>query len=425
MRAALWLMALFAIAVATALFAGNNPGTVTLFWSPHRIDLSLNFFLLLLAGVFLMLHLAMRAMSALMRIPQQARRWRLLQKERAMHTALLDSLSHLVSGRFIRARKAAELVVSLEESLLGSGEKLAYSARLRTLAHLVAAEGAHALQDRVVRDAHFAQALEDATVPDAHEAREGVQLRRARWALDDRDAHTATQWLDQLPVGASRRTVALRMRFRAARQAGQPLVALESARLLTKHRAFTEAAGKSIARGLAVELIRSTHDAVQIQRVWDALEKAEKQIPDVAFEAAERLVILGGDAAVSRRWVLPVWESMVSGPDALALPQRIRLARVLERGFDAPGGAPDAEWLNRIETAQMGNPRDAVLQYLAGVVCMRLSLWGKAQQLLKQSLSLSQESELRRDAWLALAQMADQRQDVQVAAQAYREAAKK
>ena len=159
MRAALWLMALFAIAVATALFAGNNPGTVTLFWSPHRIDLSLNFFLLLLAGVFLMLHLAMRAMSALMRIPQQARRWRLLQKERAMHTALLDSLSHLVSGRFIRARKAAELVVSLEESLLGSGEKLAYSARLRTLAHLVAAEGAHALQDRVVRDAHFAQAL--------------------------------------------------------------------------------------------------------------------------------------------------------------------------------------------------------------------------------------------------------------------------
>jgi HemY protein len=164
---------------------------------------------------------------------------------------------------------------------------------------------------------------------------------------------------------------------------------------------------------------------VQIQRVWDALEKAEKLIPDVAFEAAERLVILGGDAAVSRRWVLPVWESMVSGPDALALPQRIRLARVLERGFDAPGGAPDAEWLNRIETAQMGNPRDAVLQYLAGVVCMRLSLWGKAQQLLKQSLSLSQESELRRDAWLALAQMADQRQDVQVAAQAYREAAKK
>ena len=125
MRAALWLTALFAIAVASALFAGNNPGTVTLFWAPHRVDMSLNLFLLVLAGSFLTLHLAMRALSALMSIPQQARRWRLLQKERAIHTALLDSLSHLVAGRFIRARKTADLVISLEESLQRSGELLA------------------------------------------------------------------------------------------------------------------------------------------------------------------------------------------------------------------------------------------------------------------------------------------------------------
>ena len=56
---------------------------------------------------------------------------------------------------------------------------------------------------------------------------------------------------------------------------------------------------------------------------------------------------------------------------------------------------------------------------------MRLRLWGKAQQLLKQSLAILQESELRRDTWLALAQLAEQRQDAQAAAEAYREAAKK
>ena len=49
MRAALWLIALFAVAVAAALFAGNNQGTVTLYWPPNRIDLSLNLVLLLLA----------------------------------------------------------------------------------------------------------------------------------------------------------------------------------------------------------------------------------------------------------------------------------------------------------------------------------------------------------------------------------------
>jgi len=425
MRVALWLMALFAVAVASALFAGDNHGTVTLFLPPHRVDMSLNLFLLLLAGSFLTLHVAMRALSALTNIPQQARRWRLLQKERAMHTALLESLSHLVAGRYVRARKAAELVISLEESVQRSGERLAYGARLRTLSHVLAGESAHALQNRGVRDAHFQLALQESEGREAQDAREGVQLRGAQWALDDRDAKTAMQWLDQLPQGAARRTLALRLRFRAARQTGQLPLALETVRLLTKHRAFSEAAGKSIARGLAIELIRAAHDSVQIQRAWDALDSAEQHVPEVAFEAAERLLAHNGAATVSRHWLLPIWETMTQRHDALTLAQRVRLVRVLESGFSTPDGAPDAAWLSRIETAQMGNPRDAVLQYLAGVVCMRLRLWGKSQQLFKQSLAMLQDSELSRDTWLALAQMAEQRQDAEAANGAYREAAKR
>jgi HemY protein len=78
--------------------------------------------------------------------------------------------------------------------------------------------------------------------------------------------------------------------------------------------------------------------------------------------------------------------------------------------------------LARIETAQMANPRDAALQYLAGVVCMRMRLWGKAQQMLKQSLALLQDAGLKRDAWRALAFMAEQRQDAAAATEAYRQA---
>lgn len=425
MRAALWLMALFAIAVASALFAGSNQGTVTVFWSPYRVDLSLNLVLLVLAASFVIFHFAMRALSALMRIPHQARRWRLLQKERAIHGALLDSLSHLVSGRFVRARKAAELVVSLEKSVERGGEHLVYAARLRTLVHLLAAESAQALQDRSVRDAHFQSALEQSGSRGAQDARDGVQLRAARWALEDRDAGAALQWLDQLPQGAARRTVALRLRFKAAKMAGQPQVALETARLLTKHRAFSKVAGNSIVRGLAIELIQTAYDPVQIQRAWDSLEKAEQTMPDVAVEAAERLLAEGGSSALARQWLLPVWDAMVQRADALALQQRVRLARVLDRSFGALEGTPDTAWLTRIEAAQMGNPRDAVLQFLAGVVCMRLSLWGKARQLLKQSLAMVQDRELKRDTWLALAQMAEQQQDAAAATEAYREAAKR
>lgn len=422
MRAALWLLGLFAVAVTTALFAGNNPGTVTLFWPPYRVDISLNLFLLLLAVGFVTLHLALRTLSAFFGIPQQAKRWRLQQRERTIQATLLDASSHLMGGRYIRARKAAELVVSLEEAVARSGENLAYAERLRTLAHLLAAESAHALQDRTLREKHFRLALEHAQAREAQDMRDGVQLRAARWALEDRDAPKSMEWLDLMPQGAARRTIALRLRFKAARMGAQPLQALEMARLLTKHRAFSEVAGRSIARGLAIEHLSSARDAVQLQSAWEELEPAEREIPDVAMQAAQRLLEQGGDAAMSRQWVLPVWTRMQDLPDALNMSQKVRLVRTLEAGFGSAGQAPDALWLARIEAAQMGNPRDSALQYLAGVVCMRLSLWGKAQQLLKQAVVLLQDPELKRDAWRALAKMAEHRQDTAAATEAYRQA---
>ena len=145
MRAALWLLALFGIAVAVALFAGNNQGSVTLFWPPYRIDLSLNLVLLLLVAAFFLVHAAMRALAALLELPRQALRWRTQQKERAMHGALLDALSHLLAGRYIRARKSAQAVLDQEGSLTGSGQEPANAAQLRAIAHLLAAEAAQAL----------------------------------------------------------------------------------------------------------------------------------------------------------------------------------------------------------------------------------------------------------------------------------------
>ena len=425
MRWALWLVALFGIAAASALFAGNNPGTVTVYWAPYRVDLSLNLVLVILAVAFLVLHLALRASSAMLNIPVQARRWRLQQRERAIYSALLDSLSHLMAGRFIRSRKAAELVVSLEEAVAHGGESLPYAGRLRTMAHLLAAEGAHAVQNKPLRENHLQKALTHAGQRDAQEMRDGVVLRAARWSFDDRDANAAVEWLDQLPQGAARRTVALRLRFKAARLAGQSRQALEMARLLTKHRAFSESAGTSIARGLAIEMIRSAHDPVQLQRAWDELDGVVREIPDVAMEAAQRLIFLSGEPSLARQWVTPVWDTLNSKNQGLSMQQRVRLVRVLEQSFGAQESeAPDGGWLVRIEAAQQANPRDAVLQYLAGIVCMRLQLWGKAQQLLRQSLSLLQDSSLKRDAWTALAKMAEQREDQAAATQAYREALK-
>ena len=424
MRAALWFLGLFAVAVAVALFAGNNQGTITLFWPPYRVDLSLNLVVLLLALLFFTLHVALRALAALFAIPGHARSWRIQHQERGMHIALLDALSHLMAGRFIRARKAAELVLARESAMTRSGETLIYSGRLRALSHLLAAESAQVLQDKVAREDHFNLALEQASQHDAQGIREGLQMRAARWALEDRDAQGALEWLDDLSQGASRRTIALRLRLKAARMARRTLLALETARLLAKHRAFSEVAAQGLLRGLALELITTAYDPDQLQTVWHQLDAAERAMPEVAMAAASRMGELGGDVEIARTWLLPIWERMVDYPGALTEAQRISLIRVLESGFALASGAPEAAWLTRIEKAQMSDPGDSAMQYLAGITCMRLQLWGKAQQLLKQSLPRLPDAGLKRSAWAALAVLAEQRCDVAAATQAWQNAAK-
>lgn len=423
MRAALWFLALFSVAVAAALFAGNNQGTITVFWPPYRVDLSFNLVVLILAVLFFTMHVALRALSALFAMPGHARSWRLQHQERGMHVALLDAMAHLVAGRFIRARKAAELVLAREAAMKRSGEVLTYSARLQSLAHLLAAESAQALQDKTARSVHLDQALEQASHQEALGIREGVQLRAARWALEDRDASAALQWLDELPHGAARRTIAMRLRLKASRMARQTRPALEAARLLSKHRAFSEIAAAGLLRGLALELIMDAHDPDQMNKVWSQLDPAEKQMPEVAIEASRRMLRLGGDVVGTREWLLPVWDRMVAQPSTLSETQRVQLIQVLENGFALASGAPEGAWLTRIEKAQMANPGDAALQYLAGVACKHLQLWGKAQQLLKQSLPRLQDAGLERRAHIALAELAEQRGDSAAATQAWRNAA--
>lgn len=423
MRAVLWLLALFAVAVAAALFAGNNQGTVTVFWPPYRVDLSFNLVLLLLLGLFLVLHLALRALATLLALPARARSWRGQRHERAMYEGVLEALSHLTAGRFARARKTAEGVLTQERAFAAREGDPPRAERLRAMAHLLAAEGAHALQDQGAREEHGRQALAHSAGRDATELREGLQLRMARWAFDDRDAALAQQRLDELPQGVARRTLALRLRFKVARLAHRPRAALELARLLTKHRAFSEAAARSIVRGLALELVQAARDPAQLQQAWGQLEREERALAEVAISAAERLLALQGEAALSRQWLLPAWEQLMQPGAASSEDARIRLVLVLEQGFVQAQGAPDSDWLARIERAQQEQPADALLQYLAGVACLHLGLWGKAGSLLKQALAQRLDARIRRRAWRALALLAEQREAPQEARDAWRQAA--
>ncbi len=429
MRAALWLLAIFAAAVGIALFAVRSTGTVTLYWPPYRIDLSLNLVLLLLAALFVLLHLAIRALGALVDLPTQAKAWRASQRQQAMHGELRDAMAHLLSGRFARAKKQALLAHQHAVALAGdSGQKMA-CLEVQSMTLLIAAEAAQSLQDAPERERLVQAALAVPLPKSALHFKEGTTLRSARWMIDENDPSTSLKRLATLSQGAQRRTLALRLKLRALQLAKQQGQALETARLLAKHGGFSATAAQSIVRSLAIATLSEAYDADQITRAWQQLTEAERTQPEVATHAAMRLINLSTGSPEAqdlheraRTWIEPVWQRYPQ----LGESAQIRVVRALESTFSSgmiDGAAIDHAWLAKIETAQRQLPHDARLQYLAGMACVHRQLWGKAQQLLAASVAHVGDENLKRSAWRNLALLAEQRTDETQALAAWKKAA--
>lgn len=415
MRWSLWLLALFGVAVATALGLSLQWGTVTVFIAPYRVDLSLNLVILGLLLGFVLCYLALRGVLGFMELPVQARRWRSQQREHAAQQGLLNAMVMWMAGRFLRSRKAALQSLGQVEQLLLHGESPHQPAwrLMRSLLHLLAAESAHALRDQAARDAHFQQALDHAPgtrMEQRLELRDAAYLNATRWALHDLDSQQAQQFLSQLPLGASRRTVALRLRLKADRLGQQHLPALDTARLLAKHGAFSASAARSLLRGLAIACLDECHDSSQLQSSWALLQPDEQTMADIALHAAQRLLVLRGDPQLALKWITPVWQQLTNADDTLAGAQRQKLVQLLSDALHEM--EPDSEWLSRIEQARLVNPRSLELQYLSGMVCLRHGLWGKAQQMLEQvAPRLASSALLQRQAWRALAELAEHKGD--------------
>ncbi len=399
MRGVIWVVLLFIVAVVAAATLGSNDGLVALYWGGWRADLSLNLFVLLLVVACFVVMTAIRALDALVTLPQRAREWRALQRERAGQRSLREALADYFGARYSRAHKAAEraLVIQSDTPAL-TGDR-----DFRVLANLLAAGSLHRLQDRPRRDQRLRQLLDAADAGGVGSAVDGARLMAAEWALDDRDASGALEQLAALPGGVGRRTQALRLQLQAARMARRPLEALHTARLLAKHQAFSTVAARGLLRSLATEVLESAHDADQLRRQWMALDVSDRRDAAVAARAAQRAATLGA-ADDGRAWLRPLWDRLAELPGD----ERTLVALALA---DAAGGV-GIDWLPRAESAVAAMPNDAAVAAAAGVVFAERQLWGKARRPLEQAAASPQlEPRARRRAWRALARLAREEND--------------
>ena len=80
MRALLWVIGLFALAVALPVAARYFPGYVLLVLPAHRVELSLSFATLLLGAAFVLAYILLRALSLTLEMPARAKGFRREQR---------------------------------------------------------------------------------------------------------------------------------------------------------------------------------------------------------------------------------------------------------------------------------------------------------------------------------------------------------
>jgi HemY protein len=414
MRSVIWLVLLFVAAVVAATTLGANDGLVSLYWSGWRLDMSLNLFVIGLLLACLMLLLTMRALLSLVSLPERAHAWRVQRRERAAQAALREALGEYFGARYSRARKAASRAVDIHAAT----PELLGDLQTRTLAHLLWAASLHRLQDRPGRDQQLAQLQRLGRGAGLMQRGNdgGVPLMAAEWALDDRDAARALSLLADLPPGVARRTQALRLKLQAQRLAGQTDQALHTARLLAKHQAFSPGAAQSLLRSLAGETLAAARDGEQLDRAWwRALESADRADPLIAARAAACAAGLG-EPDRGRQWLLPAWQRLAE----LGRDERDAVALAL---IDNLAGLP-ADWLPRIEAAELALPADGAVQAAVGSAYAERQLWGKARAPLERgAMAPALDSPARRAAWRRLAALARAEGDEARAARCHEAAA--
>ena len=393
MRLFLWLLALMAAAIGIAVTARFNPGNVVLFYPPHRIDLSLNFFVVLQVALFVLLYVLIRAFRATVKMPGRVAAYRLRKRERDGNKGLREALKALFEGRFGHAEKAALRAAELPENA--------------GVAALIGARAAHRMRQTARRDNWLARLSDDPVLKTAR------LMTMTELLVDDHQPELALEAVRELNASGTRHIHALQWSLKAQQQAKNWPEVLRLVRSLDKHRALHPALSSRL-RELAYDdlLSDSTHDAESVRRVWATVPTVDRVKPFVACRAA---------TAFNARGLHD--EARQVAEEALAADWDERVVRTY-REAAAPAGTPAL--LTQIEHCEgwlRARPTDAELALTLGSLCLKQKLWGKAQRYLEQALSDAADPRMVRESHLKLAQLHDALQQPEEAANHYRQCA--
>ena len=376
-RALLWLVALFAAAVALAVAGRLEEAKVVIVLPQYHIYVSMVLFAFVLVAAFALLYLATRVLHHTVELPGQLRALRSRRRREQAQAALASGLLGYLEGRYARAEKES---TTAWQAGVAPG-----------LAALIAARSAHQLREFERRDAWLGRAESEGEA--LHAAR---LLTQAELLLDERDFSGARDALRSLHGTGPRQVATARMLLRAERGAQNWEEVLKLASLLAKRGAVSTTVAEEHRVQATIELLaREAGDRASLEARLRRIPAADLAHPRVAGAAARHASALG-EAALARELI----EKSLAAEWTASLVQLYALIP----GMESQRGQEEARIrIERAERWLREHAQDPQLLAALGSLCVSAGLWGKAQNYLEASLSFGET----RAAHLELARLAE------------------
>ena len=391
MRIFLWILGIFATAVGLAVLVRFNAGNVVFFWPPYRVDMSLNFFLLLLVLLYILLFLVFKAIHLALRLPSRISEAREQRKEQESNQALRESLKALFEGRFVQAQKAAGKAWDWEKN--------------RGYAALIGARASQAIQQYDKRD-DYLKSIEDDKEYDT-----ACLVTKAELYIDEHLPHKALGVINELNANGTRHIHIQRMSLRANRQVGNWQEVLRLVQSLDKHHAIRPVLSEKLKEAAYVNLFNSAPDAESVALVWQDIPEGVREKPAVAISAAKAF----------HHCMLPKKSEEI-------------LCHALDKFWDDRLVNAFVEFAESREAADLAAQRGHCERWLGkygrqpqlllalGVLATRQKQFDKSASCFEEAVSLATDRHLLYQAHLLLAQLHDRLGNEEKAVQHYREA---
>ncbi|MDZ4202986.1 MAG: heme biosynthesis HemY N-terminal domain-containing protein [Gallionella sp.] len=371
MKYLIWILLLFAAAVAVVT-ASHNPAYVLLIYPPYRIELSLALFIIGQLIVFGFGYALLRLLFVALHLPDYVRGFRLERSQMKARKLLEEALGAFFEGRYATAEKASAKAMDMGDT--------------SALHPIIAARSAHELREYEKRDAYLS-AAEGKSAGDATMR----LMASAKFMLDQHAPQAALQALQALRDGGVKgHPGVLALELKARQQAGDWDEVLRVLDQLEKRNAIDVTVATQLRQQAWLEKL---HQMESLEELVDGLKQipAELKRRNKVCAAAARALIRHGGGEQAQKLL----------SDSLNAQWDSELVALYG---DCHSGGGDAT--AQIEQAEkwLGQHRDdAGLLLALGKLCIHQKLWGKAQNYLDASLSLSPS----REVYLALAHLGE------------------